>query len=571
MPGMNFNTTNLSYRELMGNGLTYRIPRFQRDYSWGEDEWEDLWMDILGTVKEGGEPAHYMGYLVLQPEDEKSFDVIDGQQRLTTLSILVLAILKSVDRLITAKVDPENNKLRLDELRRSFIGFLDPETLVSRSKLSLNRNNDRYYQDYLVPLRDLPNYRLKSTERLMRRAFEYFDSRLKAHFQDAVGDIGAAIARFAGTMSDRLYFTRITVDDDLNAYKVFETLNARGVRLSSTDLLKNYLFSILHREDRHDHDVRSLEERWEAIVGRMGSESFPDFLRIHWNSRNSLVRQSDLFKVIRGQVRTSEQAFALVRSMEDDVDSYLALTDPENSGWPVEVRRLAGNLRTFNVRQPYAMLLAARRRFVDADFEAIFRACVTASLRWNVVANLGVSEQERIYSATSIAISKGELDTSQKVIAALAPIYLSDNAFKTAFTEKTIRTTDARNKRVVRYILCALEKHLSNADHDFASQSFNIEHILPQNPEAGWDQFTDEQADAMVYRLGNMTLMEAGPNRNSGNEPFGTKKAAYAESVFEITKKVASENAEWTPERIAARQNWMANQATAIWRIAQLS
>jgi uncharacterized protein with ParB-like and HNH nuclease domain len=85
MAATHFKTENTTFRKLIGNGLTYRIPRFQRDYSWTDEEWEDLWLDLLGTLQPGGEPAHYMGYLVLQSPDDKSFEVIDGQQRLTTL------------------------------------------------------------------------------------------------------------------------------------------------------------------------------------------------------------------------------------------------------------------------------------------------------------------------------------------------------------------------------------------------------------------------------------------------------------------------------------------------------
>ena len=80
---------------------------------------------------------------------------------------------------------------------------------------------------------------------------------------------------------------------------MFETLNARGVRLSATDLLKNYLFSVLHRQREYEYELKNLEDRWENMVGRLGSESLPDFLRMHWNSRNAFVRQSDLFKVIQ--------------------------------------------------------------------------------------------------------------------------------------------------------------------------------------------------------------------------------------------------------------------------------
>ena len=87
IPVMNIHANNSTFRQLMGNGLSYRVPPFQRDYSWTEDEWDDLWQDILGLFEPDGEPAHYMGYLVLQSSDSRRFDIIDGQQRLTTLSI----------------------------------------------------------------------------------------------------------------------------------------------------------------------------------------------------------------------------------------------------------------------------------------------------------------------------------------------------------------------------------------------------------------------------------------------------------------------------------------------------
>lgn len=570
MSARNFDTQNDSYRQLMGNGLSYRVPRFQRDYSWGEDEWEDLWQDILGTVKEGGEPAHYMGYLVLQATDEKTFDVIDGQQRLTTLSLIVLAVLKNLQRLVDGKSGAEDNKRRLEQIRQTYIGYLDPITLVPRSKLVLNRNNDAYYQTYIVPLARLPQRGFKASEHQLRRAFEWFERKAREHSKGAT-DEGRTLATLVETMSDRLFFTVITVTDELNAYKVFETLNARGVRLSATDLLKNYLFSVLHREKRHEHDMRNLEDRWEAMVGRLGSESFPDFLRVHWNSRRALVRQSELFKVIRDRIKSGSDAFGLVRGMEEDVDAYVGLTDPEGSTWPGAIKRHAATLRTFNVRQPLSLLLSARRRLSDSDFETLIRGVVVASFRFNVIGNLGTSEQERVYSETAVKLESGDIDTVAKALARLAPVYPTDKEFEAAFQEKTIRTTDARNKRVVRYILCALEKHVSGQDLDFGSSSFNLEHVLPQNVEAGWNSFGDDQAEAATYRLGNMSLLEAGANRDCGNRSFAEKKPHYARSAYETTRRIAEENDEWTPERVEVRQAWMAKQATAIWRVEQLS
>ena len=179
MSATNFNTKNDTFRKLLGNGLTYQIPRFQRDYSWTEEEWEDLWMDILGTIKPGGEPAHYMGYLVLQSENDKTFDVIDGQQRLTTLSLITLAVLKNLQRLIDRQDDAERNKKRVEQIRQTYIGYLDPVTLVSRSKLKLNRNNDNYFQNYIVPLGHLPVRGFRASEHALRKAFDWFDKKLQ--------------------------------------------------------------------------------------------------------------------------------------------------------------------------------------------------------------------------------------------------------------------------------------------------------------------------------------------------------------------------------------------------------
>ena len=224
----------------------------------------------------------------------------------------------------------------------------------------------------------------------------------------------------------------------------------------------------------------------------------------------------------------------------------------------------------FSVRQPFPLLVAARRHFSDVDFESLLRACVMISFRYNVIGNQPTSEQERTYNAVAEKVSKDKC-TAAQAIKALSVIYPPDPIFKAAFVEKVVKTTQSRNRRVVRYILCALEKTLTGTDLDFDSESFNIEHVLPQSPESGWDAFTEEEIDALAYRLGNMTLLHSGVNKDLGNVDWPRKKPIYAASSFGVTKKIAEENADWNPERLAARQQWMANQAVSIWRVAQLS
>ena len=563
---MNFNTTNNTFRQLMGSGLSYRVPLFQGDYSWGPDEWDDLWQDLVALFDDAPEPVHYMGYLVLQSADNRAFDIIDGQQRMTTLSLLMLAAVSHLSDLAAPDDPGDPETRRAEQLRASYLGYLDPVTLVSRSKLTLNRHNDSFYQHYLVPLERLPQRGLNASEHLLRCAFLWFKERLKTRTEDD----GTAVASFVDGAVDRLFFTVITVTDELNAFKVFETLNARGVRLSATDLLKNYLFSVVARGDAHESEIDALERRWEDIVGLLGSESLPEFLRVYWNSRNRLVRKVDLFKTIRSVIDDRGSAFALVRDLDRQARVYAALRNPNDGSWSGEERAGLSQLLMFNVRQPLALLLAAFDRFSEQDrpgFARLLRAIVVVSIRYNVICGRQSNEQESVYNQIAVGISEQRVSDSRAAIAQLRPVYPEDTEFRAAFTDKTLRTTSSRNRKVARFVLFQIERQASASSFDFESASYDIEHVLPEHPGEDWQQFDDRQRDACTYRLGNLTLLTSGHNRDAGNAGYAAKRSIDHGSEFAITRKLAEHYDTWTPDKIRSRQAWMARQATGIWRI----
>ena len=564
---MNFNTTNMTFRQLMGNGLSYRVPQFQRDYSWDADEWDDLWLDIVGLFGDEPEPAHYMGYLVLQSADSRSFDIIDGQQRMTTLSLLMLAAVSHLNDLAAPDVPEDPQYRRSQQLRGNYIGYLDPVSLVPRSKLTLNRHNDRFYQNYLVPLERLPQRGLNASEHLLRRAFNSFKERIRDH----CGEDGESVARFVDGAVDKLFFTVITVTDELNAFKVFETLNARGVRLSATDLLKNYLFSVVSRGGTHDAEIRTLEDRWEDIVGLLGSESFPEFLRVFWNSRHRLVRKANLFKTIRDAIGDKAGAFELIRDLDRQARVYAELRSPETGSWTPHERDSLTQLQMFNVRQPLSVLLAVFDRFAEADregFGRFLRAIATVSFRYNVICGRKSNEQEAMYNRIAREVSEGRVVGVATAIAALRPVYPQDAEFRAAFAEKTLRTTSSRNRKLARFILFKLEEKLSGNSFELESARYDIEHVLPENPDDDWGQFDEQQRDASTHRLGNMTLLESARNRELGNKGFADKRRVFGESEFAITQRLAQEFDAWTMDRIRSRQGWMAKQATSIWQVA---
>ena len=310
-------TRTATYLDLIGNGNRFRVPAYQRDYSWEEEQWEDLWNDIV-ELRSLPDDRHYMGALVLQGLSDREFSIIDGQQRLATLSIIALAVIGRLLELVETGVEPAENRERAMSLRSRFIGEKDPASLIESSKLFLNDSDNAFYQDYLVQLRAPINPRgLPKSNRLLWECSKWFSARLG---EGAEAGNGQDLASFLSeTMARQLLFIQINVDNELNAYTVFETLNARGLELCSTDLIKNYIFSRI----RVQADLEALQRRWKALIGTVRQERFPEFLRYHLLCEQSRIRSQRLFKIIRDRVKTPPEVFTLVDALENRSELYL--------------------------------------------------------------------------------------------------------------------------------------------------------------------------------------------------------------------------------------------------------
>ncbi|MCY4386419.1 MAG: DUF262 domain-containing HNH endonuclease family protein [Desulfurellaceae bacterium] len=558
------NTRTINYLELIGNGKSYRVPPYQRDYSWSEEQWEDLWNDIV-ELRTEPEDVHYMGALVVEGRSDREFLIIDGQQRLATLSLFALAVIGRLQAMTDAGIDSKANTERAQGLRSRFIGEKDPASLTESSRLYLNETDDDFYQDYLVQLRPPLNARgLPKSNRLLWECFRYCTRRLDE--MEALKNDGQSVASLLSeTVARQLVFILITVDNELNAYTVFETLNARGLELTTTDLLKNYLFSRV----RVTADLEALQRRWQRLIATVGQARFSQFLRYHLLCEQPQVRSQRLFKLVRDQTKTTADVFTLLDRLEGRAELFAAVLDPSHGYW-IELpaaRPYIRELNLFRVRQMMPLLFAVWECFSKEDVVRVLKLVSVISFRYSVVSELNTNPLEPTYHRAAKAVLDGQAKTPAEVFERLKLVYVDDDRTRQDFARLVVDTGGQWNK-LTKYILARLEGDASGRACDPDTDPGTVEHILPENPADSWkEDFAPELWEEKVYSLGNLTLLESATNRSLGNAAYIEKLATYSQSSYALTRRIPEiAPKQWTPELLDARQRHLAERAVHLWR-----
>ncbi len=553
-------TGSPSTNDILGNGKRYFVPIYQRDYSWKQDQWEDLWSDVM-LVSESS-TVHYMGAIVLQNQGNKRFAVIDGQQRLTTITLIAVACIQKIDDLAKKNIEKELNDERVKLLNSKFIGDKDPSSLTYSSKLRLNGNNNSFFQSYILTRREPATLRnFIDSDKLLHKAYKFFREKIDKYFEHV--DKGETIAKFLNEIvGERLMYIQIIVENELRAYTVFETLNSRGVGLTVTDLLKNYLFSLVN-----EIDLQTIKTQWDRIIDTVGLDSFPVFLRHYWISKNKLVRQEYLYKSVRAKIETSDDLVILLDDLERNVVVYTALNNSSDELWfgNNEIKKHIKEIELFQVKQCLPFLLIGYDK-LPGIFDKILKIVTVISFRSTVIGGYHSGKLEDVYNKASIKIANGELKTVQQVALEVKELYMSDTDFKNDFS--TISLNTRRNKKLIKYILFELETQINNAGtvFDFEENPATIEHILPENAKEDWEQyFAKNVMENYVYRLGNYALLEESKNKEIGNKLYAEKVPVYKTSGFKSINEISYP--EWNPNNLDKRQMSQAKYAVSIWKL----
>ena len=531
------------------------VPTFQRDYSWKEEQWEDLWADIL-DLRTRSDDVHYLGTIVIKIADEATYEIIDGQQRLATLTIIAVAIVNKLREMSSDLLGDDRDRERSELLRRRYIGSKDPTKLVDLSSLSLNENNDEFFQEAII--NGNQSAAASKTNKLLDQCFIYFQRKISE--LDNGQPNGETLADLLdNAIGKRLIFIKISVDDEMNAYTVFETLNARGLELTATDLLKNYLFSLAPPPTRP-----ALERKWRAIIDKVGNAQFPEFLRYYLLMRTSKVRTPRLFKIVKTTTKSAEEAVSLLDQLLPFAETFSAIIDPLHERWAAD-KHLRGHVRDlslFKTRQLIPAIFAADKLFSREEFEAFLRYVVAFLFRYTVIGGRNTNALEPKSSTVAQAILAGRVTTARAASEMFADLYVGDDTFRNDF--ESFRLAEGQqNRKLAKYILISIENAWAGAGKmcSVDTDESTIEHVAPQSGGGG-----RRKGDDLLASIGNLTLLEEPLNRRAGQGTILEKAAHYSRSEYKMSRALADLSMEWDDNAIRQRARELARRATSVWR-----
>jgi hypothetical protein len=552
--------------EFLSNASALRVPMFQRNYAWTDEEVKQLWLDITEAM-DNDETEYFLGPMVLKDSSNHG-EIIDGQQRVAT----VYVILSVIRRILRANGDND----RADWFNNEYFGKRDIMTLELQPKFQMNEINDPFFQKYIVADSDENGIRAatkgllkKDTNYLLLQAIITIWDLLRERQKNFSGqefDLQSllSIERY---LQQHVYVLILTVTDEADAYVIFETLNDRGRGLTTMDLLKNHVF------DKASGQLDIVKAQWTVIRENLADiDPSERFLYHYWSSLHGRTSKSQLFRLMRKGVTNPRTAVAFARDLSKASKLYAAFSTAGHSYWDDYDQKTRDNLETLNLldaQQALPILLAAAEKFTEVEFSKLTDYLVVMAVRYNLIGEERTGVLANYYVEIPKKIRSGELTKSAKIAREIKLIYPSDDNFKLAFSTKVLRDT-----RKARYLLMEIEKYSAGGARQIVDdpKKVNLEHILPRNPSQDWAETVESIGSDFVQeyisRLGNLALVSATPNKGLGSKSFSKKKELLysKEKDIKYTALIANYSS-WMKEDIENRQQTLAAQAVKVWRI----
>ena len=536
-----------------------KVPLDQRDYAWENENVTQLYDDFSRAISAGEE--HFLGSLVTIPKGKNALEIVDGQQRLATTALLLAAI---------------RGRLReLDEqaLVVSVTGYLADIDRKSREevpKLQLNVDDNDLFALLLKSGKPDPNITYKrDSHKYLIAAYKLALARVEAIVNPyATKDQGDVLNQWIDFIEHDAVAVLMRVPDDANAFRMFETLNDRGLKVSQADLVKNYLYKTA-KDRKNEAQIRWSQMR--SILDSLESDdlSLMLFLRHALIVMEGHIRDVDVFGKVQALAKTPQLVVTLAARLHEMANTYVATFNPEHEMWsdfPASARRAIEVLNLFQLKPMRPLLVAVSRQMMPKEAAASLEFLVSLGVRLIIASTTRSASVELPLSAAAKAVYDGTIPTYVELRDFLNGITPSDSRFRGAFA-----TARVSSPKFARYYLRSLESN-AQGTHDpwFIPESdpekITLEHVLPRVPGDNWPSFDSESAADYVNRLGNLVLLTRKQNSDLKSDNFATKRPTLASSPYVLTEQVGREE-DWTAESIDLRQAQMADRAIATWPV----
>lgn len=374
----------------------------------------------------------------------------------------------------------------------------------------------------------------------------------------------------------------IYVPDEISAFRMFETLNDRGLRASQADILKNYFFSkVANRLSEAKSMWTTMTAIIELPVGQTEEDDDDDddypsnrgdplvtYIRHSWITTHGPTKERELAEKIRFEVTNDTRSMQFLAECSSAASDYVALSSPRHPKWAAYKSSTRNNIETIahhlQVVQIKPLLFAVARHFDPIEADKAFRLFVSWSVRFLIVGGRG-GMLDTQYSLRAKEVGKKEVTKARDLREAMKKYVPSDSEFEQAFAVARVS-----RPHIARYYLRALEKTQKQlpqpeyvANEDVAA--ITLEHVMPLEPGRGW-KVSPDVARAAQKLLGNMALVRESVNRDLGNRPFSEKRPVLDGSGYDLTRWVA-EHDEWDLPQIQERQARMAKLAVQTWTL----
>jgi hypothetical protein len=547
---------------------TYRMkvsPR-QRDYRWRDHHIKTLFED-LAKAMDSDDQEYFLGTIVSIPDEDGVLDIIDGQQRLATTSILLSRI-----RAFLLLTEPG-----IAKSLESFLSEYDRHQRTDVNKLKLNLTDNDFFGKWLLspelppPLPDSAPLSHKRLRVAFVTAANHVEKIVAAVNAKGYGD---KLNKWIDLIEKKATVILFRVPSRGNAYKMFETLNDRGLRTTQADLVKNYLFG--RAGEREQEAMHSWAQMVGALSSLQGEDADADddkdditviFLRCALMCIGGFLRKNAVYERVQNEAKGPQSVISHLAQLESLARIYERTFSQDHEFWksyPDSMRYAIQTINEFDIKPFRCALVAIADKFEVKEATRAFQFFVSLGVRMLIAASTRSGSVEETMARVAMAVFKGEIKTTAKLKEALSDITPSDGEFSAAFETATLSKGP-----LARYYLRSLEKvvqktqcpwFVPNEDKDLMT----LEHILPENPDGNWPQFSEEEHAAYWRRIGNLCLLPKGPNCDLRSEKEKTKFAVYKTAPYELTRQI-SDAGHWTKETICERQKGLAKLALKAW------